>query len=71
MAFLASNDFEDAVRKAVSLGGGQRYARLHRRRRGPGTLRGRSEPVKKEVFRRLDEPLTQVVQKFCIRFGCG
>ena len=69
-AFLESESFEDAVRKAVSLGGDSDtqacitggiahafYGKL------PDIIAG-------EVFSRLDVPLRQIASLFCNRFSC-
>jgi ADP-ribosylglycohydrolase len=69
-AFLESENFEDAVRKAVSLGGDSDtqaciagaiahafYGKL------PDIIAG-------EVFSRLDVPLRQITSLFCNKFSC-
>jgi ADP-ribosylglycohydrolase len=69
-AFLESENFEDAVRKAISLGGDSDtqaciaggiahafYGKL------PDIMAG-------EVFSRLDVPLRQILTLFCDRFSC-
>lgn len=71
IAFLASEDFEDAVRKAVSLGGDSDTLACIAGGLAHAYYRGVPEPIKQEVFRRLDEPLTRVVREFCERFGCA
>ncbi len=70
IAFLESESYEDAVRKAVSLGGDSDtqaciaggiahafYGKL------PDIIAG-------EVFSRLDVPLCQITSLFCNRFSC-
>jgi ADP-ribosylglycohydrolase len=69
-AFLESENFEDAVRKAISLGGDSDtqaciaggiahafYGKL------PDIMAG-------EVFSRLDVPLRQITSLFCNKFSC-
>jgi len=71
-AFLESTGVEDALRNAVSLGGGQRHPRRHRRRGRPGLLRRGPPPaIEAQVYALLDPGLAAVAQRFMARFGPG
>jgi ADP-ribosylglycohydrolase len=71
IAFFASSDYEDAVRKAVSLGGDSDTLACITGGVAQAFYGGVPNSIKKEVFQRLDEPLTRVVREFCARYACG
>jgi ADP-ribosylglycohydrolase len=71
MAFLASKDYEDAVRLAISLGGDSDTL---------GCITGGiahafygevPRHIKEPVLNMLEKRLKDVVVQFCARFGCG
>ncbi|MBO6047282.1 MAG: ADP-ribosylglycohydrolase family protein, partial [Erysipelotrichaceae bacterium] len=63
IAFLEGNDYEDTIRKAVSLGGDSDTIGCM-----AGAIAeayyGMPEEFKVEVFRRLDEPLVRIAKDF-------
>ena len=69
-AFYEATDFEDALRKAISLGGdsdtiaSMAGAIAH-------AFYGVPEPIRTEAYARLDEPLRDVAQAFGARYDCG
>jgi ADP-ribosylglycohydrolase len=71
IAFLASADYEDAVRKAVSLGGDSDTIACITGGIAHAFYGGVPDDTKQEVWGRLDEPLRQVTWEFCDRFACG
>ncbi|PKQ28322.1 MAG: hypothetical protein CVT63_03370 [Candidatus Anoxymicrobium japonicum] len=64
IAFLESNDFEDAIRKAVSLGGDSDTIACIVGGIADAYYGGIPEPIKIETMARLDERLTSVVLAF-------
>jgi ADP-ribosylglycohydrolase len=72
IAFLEADDFEDAVRNAISLGGdADTMACIAGAIAEP--FFGIPETIKEETLKRLDEPLREIVQRFAERFqnkGC-
>lgn len=71
IAFLDSTDFEDAIRKAVSLGGDSDTIACITGGIAQAYYRGVPEPIKKKVLDMLDTRQTRVVEEFTTRFDCG
>lgn len=63
-AFLESEDFEDAVRKAVSLGGDSDTLACITGGIAEAFYGGVPMPIQREVAKLLDEPLIEVVREF-------
>lgn len=70
-AFLESHDFEDAVRKAISLGGDSDTIACMAGAIAEAHYGGVPEPIAAEVAVRLDPPLLQVVELFRARYRLG
>jgi ADP-ribosylglycohydrolase len=70
IAFLESSDYEDAVRKAVSLGGDSDTLACITGGIAQAFYGGVPAHIKKRVHDILDGPLADVVGKFCRRYGC-
>lgn len=68
-AFLESDTFEDAIRKAVSLGGDSDTLTCITGGIAEAFYRGVPEPIAAEALSRLDEPLREVVLRFHKRFA--
>ncbi len=68
-AFLESTDFEDAVRKAVSLGGDSDTIACITGGIAQAFYGGVPEVIAAEVRKRLDPPLLRIVDEFNKRFG--
>lgn len=62
--FLISNDFEDAIRKAVSIGGDSDTVACITGSIAEAYYKGIPEAIKSEVLARLDDRLRDVVKKF-------
>jgi len=71
IAFLASEDFEDAVRKAISLGGDSDTLACIAGGIAQAFYGGVPEHIKAKGFESLEDGLIQVVEEFCRRVGCG
>jgi ADP-ribosylglycohydrolase len=71
IAFLESSDYEDAVRRAISLGGDADTMACIAGGIAQAFYRGVPEPIKQEALARLDDHLRTVVQEFTARYGCG
>ena len=71
IAFLASEDFEDAVRKAISLGGDSDTLACITGGIAQAFYGGVPGHIRKEVLARLDDRLLRVVRAFCKQYGCG
>jgi ADP-ribosylglycohydrolase len=69
-AFLESHDFEDAVRKAVSIGGDSDTIACIAGGIAQAFYQGVPGPIVRKVFEILDDPLTRVVGEFATRYGC-
>jgi ADP-ribosylglycohydrolase len=70
-AFLESTDFEDAVRKAVSLGGDSDTLACITGGIAHAFYGGVPAKIQEQVWIRLDARLAAVVRQFCARCGCG
>ncbi len=68
-AFLESDDFEDAVRKGISLGGDSDTIACMAGAIAEAHYGGVPESIRKEVLARLDAPLLQVLERFHERYG--
>jgi ADP-ribosylglycohydrolase len=68
LAFLESNDFEDAVRKAVSLGGDSDTIACIAGGLAHAFHGGVPAPIYREVWERLDGRMRRVVRDFTARF---
>jgi len=71
IAFLDSMDYEDAVRKAVSLGGDSDTLACITGGIAQAYYGGVPDAIARETWNRLDENLTRVVREFCKRYRCG
>ena len=69
-AFLESDDFEDAVRKAISLGGDSDTLACMAGGIAQAFYGGVPEAIGRRVYEILDEPLGDVTRKFTEEFGC-
>lgn len=68
-AFLVSSDWEDAVRKAVSLGGDSDTVASMAGAVAEAFYGGVPPGIRDEALGRLDEPLLRVVRAFCRAVG--
>jgi ADP-ribosylglycohydrolase len=68
IAFLAANDYEDAVRKAVSLGGDSDTIACMAGAVAGAFFRKIPEAITQQVWRRLDSRLAGVVRAFMQRY---
>lgn len=71
IAFLESDDFEDAVRKAVSLGGDSDTLACITGGIAHAFYGGVPVSIKAKVFELLDSHLTSVTREFTQKFACG
>jgi ADP-ribosylglycohydrolase len=71
IAFLESDDYEGAVRNAVSLGGDSDTMACIAGGIAEAFYGGVPEEIKREVLARLDSHLRGIVDKFTERYGCG
>ena len=62
--FLISKDFEDAIRKAVSIGGDSDTIACITGSIAEAFYGGVPEQIKKEILKRLDNRLLEVVKEF-------
>ena len=69
IAFLESTDYEDAVRKAVSLGGDADTLACITGAIAEPFYGGVPEPIAKTVLNLLDDRLRDVTLRFCTRYG--
>jgi ADP-ribosylglycohydrolase len=69
IAFLESVDFEDAVRKAVSLGGDADTLACIAGAIAEAHYGGVPDHIAVRTLEALDDPLRDVVDRFCRRFG--
>jgi ADP-ribosylglycohydrolase len=70
-AFLESDDYEDAVRKAISLGGDSDTLACMAGGIAQAFYGGVPEVISLRVFEILDEPLGDVTRKFMQEYGCS
>jgi ADP-ribosylglycohydrolase len=70
-AFLESDHYEDAVRKAISLGGDSDTIACITGGIAHAFYGGVPEAIRREALDRLDDALRAVVVKFTERYGCG
>jgi len=68
VAFLASTDFEDAIRNTISLGGDTDTMGAITGGIAEAFYGGVPSAIATEVLRRLDAPLRQMTLKFCDRY---
>jgi ADP-ribosylglycohydrolase len=71
IAFLESESYEDAVRKAVSLGGDTDTQACITGGIAQAFYGGVPDEIREEVYDRLDCRLARVVETFCERHSCG
>jgi ADP-ribosylglycohydrolase len=71
LAFLESTDYEDAVRKAISLGGDSDTIACIAGSIAQAFYGGVPEKIQREALNRLDVPLRGIVAAFGERYGCG
>ena len=69
-AFLESDDFEDAVRKAISLGGDSDTLACMAGGIAQAFYGGVPEAITSRVYEVLDDHLGNVTRKFTEAFGC-
>lgn len=69
-AFLESHDFEDAVRKAISIGGDSDTIACIAGGIAQAFYSGVPTTIAERVFEILDEPLAAVTREFSRRYGC-
>jgi ADP-ribosylglycohydrolase len=69
-AFLESEDFEDAIRRAISIGGDSDTIACMAGGIAQAFYGGVPEEIAHRVYERLDEPLAEVIRKFDEVFGC-
>lgn len=69
IAFLASSDFEDAIRNAVSLGGDADTLACIAGAMAESVYGGTPDSIQRESLRRLDEPLRAEVLAFARKYG--
>jgi ADP-ribosylglycohydrolase len=69
-AFLDSDDYEDAIRKAISLGGDSDTIACMAGGIAQAYYGGVPAAIEEQVFTILDDRLARVVQRFRERFGC-
>jgi ADP-ribosylglycohydrolase len=69
IAFLESNDYEDAVRKAISLGGDADTLACITGAVAAPYYGGVPRHISSAALDALDDRLRSVVQEFCERFG--
>lgn len=70
-AFLESSDYEDAVRKAISIGGDSDTIACMAGGVAQAYYGGVPEAIQAEVYARLDEPLAEIVREFTETYACG
>src|SRR5207248_9542558 len=70
-AFLESTGFEDAVRKAVSLGGDSDTLACITGGIAHAFYGSVPAEIQEQVWIRLDNHLAGVMREFCAKFGCG
>ncbi len=68
-AFLESSDFEDAIRKAIYLGGDSDTLACITGGIAEAFYKKIPEPILEQTFKKLDEELSGVVWKFAAKFG--
>ena len=69
IAFLESNDYESAIRNAISLGGDADTLACIAGGIAEAFYRGVPAPIAQRAMDLLDERLRQVTLKFCARFA--
>nr|MDO8111468.1 ADP-ribosylglycohydrolase family protein [Candidatus Sigynarchaeota archaeon] len=70
ICFLESNDFEHCIRLAVSLGGDSDTMACIAGGISQAFYKGVPPKIKAQVFHFLDEPLADIVKKFCKKYKC-
>ena len=71
IAFLESDDYEDCVRKAISIGGDSDTIACMAGGIAHAFYGPLPDTINREMYARLDEPLTEVVFRFCEKYDCG
>lgn len=71
IAFLESEGYEDCVRKAVSIGGDSDTIACMAGGIAQAFYGGVPDKIKREMYARLDEPLTEIAFWFCEKYDCG
>ena len=66
IAFLESNDFEDAVRKAVSIGGDSDTIACITGGIAEAYYGGIPEDIKSKILLKLDEDMLEIISKFYV-----
>ena len=69
MAFLDATDYEDAIRLAVSLGGDSDTLACITGGIAAAFYGGVPSHIAVPALARLDDPLRNIVEKFCSRYG--
>jgi ADP-ribosylglycohydrolase len=70
IAFLESDNFEDAVRKAISIGGDSDTIACIAGAIAHGYYRDIPSEILKGMYDRLDAPMTETVRAFSNAYGC-
>ena len=70
-AFLESNDYEDAVRKAISIGGDSDTIACITGGIAQAFYKGVPDHIKQKTFEILDERLKRVTDAFTKKYACG
>ena len=71
IAFLESEDFEDCMRRAISIGGDSDTIACMAGGIAHAFYGPLPDKIKREVYARLDEPLREVTLAFGEKYGCG
>ena len=71
IAFLESDGYEDCLRKAISIGGDSDTIACMAGGIAHAFYGEVPDAIQQEVYARLDEPLREIVFRFCEKFGCG
>ena len=69
-AFLESQDFEDAIRRAISLGGDSDTIACMAGGIAQAFYGGVPEAIRRRVYEILDDTLGDVTRRFTEAFGC-
>lgn len=68
-AFLEANDFEDALRNAISIGGDSDTLAAIAGAIAEAHWGGVPAPIAQGVWERLDDPLREIAQRFCTAYA--
>lgn len=71
IAFLESDGYEDCIRKAISIGGDSDTIACMAGGIAHAFYGEVPDKIKREMYSRLDEPLTEIAFRFGEKFNCG